>query len=132
VRSVFVFPRLGSEEIIRRLDDLAGPASLDQWVLDNVLWIRLVDRDGGLYADWDEDLQRALARAEGGTAPTRAVIADVSSHVAGDAIVKRLVEALTDCNGHVLDDYGDSIWTASQVITGEVVYGWPGFSRSQI
>jgi hypothetical protein len=132
VRSVFVFPRLGREEIIRRLDDLAGPASLDEWILDDALWIRLVDRDGGLYADWDEERQRALAHAEGGAAPSRAVMADVSSHVPGDAIVKRLVEALTDGDGHVLDDYGDKIWTASQVITGEVVYGWPGFSRPQI
>ena len=102
------------------------------WILDDAMWIRLVDRDGGLYDDWDEDLQRALARAVGGTGPSWAVVADVSSHVPGDAIVKRLVEALTDGDGYVLDDCGDSIWTASQVITGEVIYGWPGFSRPQI
>lgn len=129
MRSVFVFPRLAREEITRRLNDLAGPADLDEWVLDGVLWIRFMDRDGGLYDDWDEELQRALSQAEGGTAPSWAVVADVSSHVPGDAILKRLVEALTESDGLVLDDYEDSIWTASQVISGEVVYGWPGFSR---
>jgi hypothetical protein len=132
VRTVFIFPRLGREEIVRRLDDLAGPASLDQWILDDALWIRLVDVAGGLYADWDDKLRGALAHAEGGTEPGWAVIADVSSHVPGDAIVRRLVDTLTDGDGHVIDDHGGSIWTASQVLTREVAYGWPGFSRTEI
>ena len=131
MRTVFLFPRLAREEITRRLDDLAGPGNLDEWILDDAMWIRLVDRDGGLYDDWEEELQRALARAADGTAPSWAVVADVSSHLPGDAIVKRLVEALADSDGHVLDDQGDSIWTASQVVSGEVVFGWPGFSRPQ-
>jgi hypothetical protein len=88
VRTVIIFPRLGREEIVRRLDDLAGRASLDQWILDDALWIRLVDVAGGLYADWDDKLRGALAHAKGGTEPSWAAVADVSSHVPGDAIVR--------------------------------------------
>jgi hypothetical protein len=133
LRTVFVFPRVGREETIRRLGVLAAAHVLanqvTEWILDDVLWIRLLDSNAGLYDDWEPGLRKALARAQGGALPSWAIIVDVSGRVSGQDQVRRLIAAVAAADGHVLDDHDGEIWTAFEVTSGEVAYGWPGFSR---
>jgi hypothetical protein len=134
MRTVFLFPRAGREETARRLDELVAPHQVPgrdtEWVLDNLLWIRLGDRDAGLYSDWDAGLLEALSAAWGGSLPGWAVVADVSGRVTGQDQVRRLVSALAAPGGHVLDDHGGQVWAAAEIASGAVTYGWPGFVRA--
>ena len=81
MRTIFVFPRASREETVRRLDGFAPTRTLPnleaEWVLDDVVWIRLRDNaDAGLFDDWDPGMVDALAKAQGGVVAPWALIAD--------------------------------------------------------
>src|SRR5215813_11556820 len=80
MRTIFVFPRASREETVRRLDGFAPTRTLPnleaEWVLDDVVWIRLRDNaDAGLFDDWDPGMVDALAKAQGGVVAPWALIA---------------------------------------------------------
>jgi hypothetical protein len=133
MRTVFLFPRAERQETARRLDELAIshqlPGQRTEWVLENLAWIRLDDRDAGLYAGWEPEDLTALRAARGGTLPSWAVVAGSSSRISGQEQVQRLVCALAAPDGHVADEHDGRIWAAAEVASGAVIYGWPGFSR---
>jgi hypothetical protein len=132
MRTVFIFPTCPRGEAATRLDRLtsarAGDQSVDEWTMDDVLWIRVRDRVGALYDDWDLKIQAALSVANGGELPDWAVIVDVSGRVTGEAEVRRVVSAVAG-TGLVVDDQADVIWNAAEVAAGDVAYGWAGFHR---
>lgn len=132
MRTVFVFPDVSREEAVKRLNGLARayelPDRMTEWIFQGVLWIRLQDKTGGLYDDWDLPACGALARSHRGELPGWAVVADVSSRVTGQDQVRQLVTALVNDDGLVVDDFSDEVWPAADIASGAVHYGWPGFA----
>ncbi|MEN3356489.1 MAG: hypothetical protein V7637_471 [Mycobacteriales bacterium] len=121
MRSVFAFPVRPQGEIQALLDQAGQRSEIVpgrvEWIIDNVLWIRVRADVEGLYADWDSDAIVALTTAVG-SRPSYAVIADVSGRVAGHPEVACFLHVVIGSGGHAMDDYSEDVWTYEQITAG--------------
>jgi hypothetical protein len=113
VRSVFVFTTVDRPSLEKTLD-LLGERQTDQWVLWEVLDVRIDEPP-----DWADGLephrQQAIASAMGGV-PPRVVVADISGRVPGLGEARRLAHAVLELGkGVALDDYSDHAWSIAEI-----------------